>query len=83
MNWKTDLKLADLDAATRIEVTCKRCGLCRYEPQAALLRQPELAQAYLDEVEHALRCSNRFCRGAVRVALIHDDKTEGFVGGMA
>jgi hypothetical protein len=34
-------------------------------------------------VERALRCSNRFCRGAVRIALIHDDKTEGFVGGMA
>jgi hypothetical protein len=83
MNWKTDLKLADLDAATRLEVTCKRCGLCRYEPREALLRQQELAQAYIDEVERALRCSNRFCRGAVRVALIHDDKTEGFVGGMA
>jgi len=48
-----------------------------------LLRQQELAQAYIDEVERALRCSSRFCRGAVRVALIHDDKTEGFVGGMA
>jgi len=83
MNWKTDLKLADLDAATRVEVTCKRCGLCHYEPCAALMRNPELAQAYLDEVEHALRCSDRFCRGAVRVALIHDGKTEGFVGGMA
>ncbi|HUZ91930.1 MAG TPA: hypothetical protein VMU78_08530 [Methylocella sp.] len=83
MSWKTDLKLADLDAAMHIEVTCKRCGLCRYEPQAALMRQPELAQAYLDEVEHALRCSNRFCQGRVRIALIHDDKMEGFVGGMA
>jgi hypothetical protein len=82
MNWKTDLKLADLDAATRLEVTCERCGLCRYEPLAALVRRPELAQAYLDEVEHALRCSNRFCRGAVRVALTHDGKTEGFAGGM-
>jgi hypothetical protein len=47
MNWKTDLKLADLDAATRLEVTCKRCGLCRYEPREALLRQQELAQAYI------------------------------------
>jgi hypothetical protein len=83
MNWKTDLKLADLDAAARIEVTCKCCGLSRYEQQAALLRQPELAQAYLDEVKRALRCSNRYCRGAVRIALIHDGKTEGFVGGMA
>ncbi|WGJ14993.1 hypothetical protein QEV83_01395 [Methylocapsa sp. D3K7] len=83
MNWKTDLKLADLDAATRLEVTCKRCGLCRYEASAALMRDPELTQAYLDEVEHTLRCSDRVCRGAVRVALVHDSKTEGFVGGMA
>lgn len=83
MNWKTDLKLADLDAGTQIEVVCKRCGLSRYELQAALMQRPDLAQAYLDEVEHALRCSNRSCRGAAQIALIHDDKTEGFVGGMA
>jgi hypothetical protein len=83
MNWKTDLKLADLDPATRIEVTCKRCGLCRYEQQAALMQWPELVQAYIDEVERALRCSNRFCKGTVRIALSFDDKTEGFVGGMA
>ncbi len=83
MNWKTDLKLADLEPATRLEVTCKRCGLSRYEQQAALMQCPELTQAYLDEVERALRCSNRLCQGAVRVALVHDGKTEGFVGGMA
>jgi hypothetical protein len=40
-------------------------------------------QAYLDEVECALRCSDHFCKGAVRIALSFDDKTEGFVGGMA
>ncbi|SFK14825.1 hypothetical protein [Methylocapsa palsarum] len=83
MSWKSDLKLADLDAATLIEVTCKRCGLSRYKQQAALMQRPELEQAYLDEVEGALRCSNRFCQGAVRVALTFDDHTEGFVGGMA
>jgi hypothetical protein len=82
MNWKTDLKLADLDAGTRLEVTCKRCGLSRYEHQAALMQRPELVQAYLDEVERALRCSNRSCKGTVRIALLHDGKTEGFVGGM-
>ena len=83
MNWKTDLKLADLDAATAIEITCKRCGLARYETQAQLIKRPGLQQAYLDEVERALQCSNRFCRSQVRISLIHDDKTEGFVGGMA
>jgi hypothetical protein len=82
MSWKTDLKLADLGAGTQIEVICKRCGLCRYESQAALMQRQELAQAYLDEVEQALRCSNRSCRGNVRIALPHGDKVEGFVGGM-
>jgi hypothetical protein len=38
---------------------------------------------YLDEVEYNLHCSNRFCHGGVRISLIHDDKNEGFVGGMA
>ncbi len=42
----------------------------------------EVAHAYIDEVERELKCSSRICRGAVRVALIYDDKTEGFVGGM-
>jgi hypothetical protein len=82
MSWKTDLKLADLEAGTQIEVTCQRCRLSHYEIQGELMRRPELAQAYLDQVEQALRCSNRFCRGAVRIALLHDGKMEGFVGGM-
>lgn len=83
MNWKTDLKLADLDAATAIEIVCKRCGLFRYETRAQLMVQFKFQHAYLDEVEYSLHCSNRFCRGGVRISLIHDDKNEGFVGGMA
>jgi hypothetical protein len=47
------------------------------------MRRPEFRQAWLDEVECALRCTDRFCKGAVRIALTFDDKTEGFVGGMA
>jgi hypothetical protein len=58
MNWKTDLKLADLDPVTRLEVSCKRCGLSRYEQQSVLMQRPELTQAYLDEVERALRCAD-------------------------
>lgn len=83
MNWKTDLKLADLEAGTAIEVMCKRCGLARYETQTRLMQRPEFTQAYLDEVEYSLHCSNRLCHGGVRISLIHDDKNEGFVGGMA
>ena len=78
MSWKTDLQLADLDPGARIEITCKRCNLTRYEEQAQLIEQPGMQHAYLDEVEKALRCSDRFCRGSVRLALVHDDKTEGW-----
>jgi hypothetical protein len=45
--------------------------------------RPEFKQAYLDEIEQALKCAGRLCNGPVRIALIHDGKTEGFVGGMA
>lgn len=83
MNWKTDLKLSDLDDAAPVEVTCRRCGQTRTETAAALMRRPEFEQAYLDEVERALKCAGRSCQGPVRIALIHDGKTEGFVGGMA
>ncbi len=83
MNWKHDMKLSDLDPGTPLEVVCKRCGLSRYEKQSELLQNKALKQAYLDEVEAALKCRNRHCKGSVRISLIYDDKTEGFVGGMA
>lgn len=83
MNWKTDLKLSDLEAKTALEVTCRRCGLTRYEPQERLIKVEALAFAYLDEVEKHLTCASQFCRGPVRIALVHDGKNEGFVGGVA
>lgn len=83
MNWKTDLKLADLDGATPVEIACRSCGQTRTETAAALMRRPEFEQLHLDEVERALTCASRTCRGPVRIAVIHDGKTEGFVGGMA
>src|ERR1035437_560706 len=72
-----------LEAATAIEVVCKRCGLARYETQAKLIAEPRFRNLYLDEVEYSLCCSDRFCRGGVRISLTHDDRNEGFVGGMA
>ncbi len=83
MNWKTDLQVSDLDPETRIELTCKRCGITHYLLPAQVLAQPGMWHAHLDEAEKHLRCASRFCRGPVRLALVHDDKTEGFVGGMA
>jgi hypothetical protein len=83
MNWKTDLKLSDLYDTAPVEVTCRRCGQTRTETAEALMRHAGLEQACLDEVERALKCAGRSCHGPVRIALIHDGKTEGFVGGMA
>lgn len=83
MSWKTDLKCTDLDAIMQIEVTCKRCGIATYETRETLLARGEFNQLYLDEVEMALHCRSRTCRGPVRLALIHKGRMEGFVGGMA
>lgn len=84
MGWKDELRLSDLDPETALELTCKRCGHTHYENAHGIgEKHPGLCRVTLDEVERGLRCSCRFCRGPVRLSLIHDDKTEGFVGGMA
>ena len=82
MNWKTDLKLADVDPTTIFEITCRRCRLCRHEAQDKLLCD-EFKNFYIDEVETALKCKNSSCRGPVRLAMNYGDRSEGFVGGMA
>lgn len=82
MNWKSDLRLYDLEPQTQLEVTCKKCGVTRYETQAVLMKRPGFRHFHIDEVERALKCEARFCKGSVRVSLVHDN-TEGFVGGMA
>jgi hypothetical protein len=82
VSWKTDLHLADLDDGTPLECTCRKCGHVHYEDSTDLMRRDGFEQLYLDEVESRLRCSVPFCKGQVRIALVHDD-TEGFVGGLA
>lgn len=83
MNWKKELKVSDLSPDDLLEVICKKCSNGRYLTQSQLLAMPGMRHAYIDEVEKALECHLRFCKGPVRVSLIHDGKTEGFVGGMA
>jgi hypothetical protein len=83
MNWKAELKLTDLPPEERLEVVCRACGKARYETVGDLLACEVFSQAYIDEVERGLRCADRFCRGTVRVAQVHDGKTDGFVGGLA
>src|ERR1700680_4854608 len=84
MNWKTDLRLNDLGPTTPIEIVCKRCGLTRTPTQAQVIAaDPGLVRLYCDEVEASLHCSLSHCRGGVRISILHDDKSEGWVGGMA
>ena len=83
MNWKTDLQLRDIAASQRIEATCKKCRHTHYVDAAALLAQPELQFIYMDELERMVMCRARHCGGTVRIALVHEGETEGFVGGLA
>ena len=83
MSWKTKLQLLDLDESQPIEVTCRKCGYSHYEKASNLLHRQDLKYAYLDEVESRLRCQQRGCHGAVRIALSNDSETEGFMGGLA
>jgi hypothetical protein len=71
------------DTLTLTGAQCRVCGQTRTEIAEAIMRANSLVQASLDEVEQALLCSDWFGRGRVRIALIHDGKNEGFVGGMA
>lgn len=44
MNWKTELKLNDLEGTEEFELTCKRCRITRVTTQAQLVRnEPALA----------------------------------------
>jgi hypothetical protein len=74
------MKIGDLPADTDIEATCTRCGLMHYRRAGDLA---SYAGLYLDEAERRIRCRTRTCGGAVRIALIHQNRMEGFVGGMA
>ena len=81
--WKSGLQLRDLAPETEVEITCRQCRLMRYEPVSVIVEQLKSDQLCLDQVETRLRCRARGCNGAVRIALLHDDLSEGFVGGMA
>ena len=83
MNWKRELQLRDIDTAQLIEASCKRCGHTHYLDAPVLLSRPELQFIYIDELERMTVCKARHCNGSVRLALVHDRDTEGFVGGLA
>ena len=83
MTWKHEIQLRDLDAEQSIEVTCRRCARTYYEQASALLELGDaMGYAYLNEIEKRLACKDRGCRGPVRIALMDNTETGGFVGGL-
>jgi hypothetical protein len=83
VTWKDELQLRDLDADQSIEVTCRRCARTYYEQASALLEQGDtMRYVYLDEMEKRLACKYRGCQGPVRITLMDNTETEGFVGGL-
>jgi len=83
MTWKTETRVCDLPGDTDLEVTCKSCGLFRYEIARQLVSQARLGQLYLDELERALYCRDKHCRGSQRIAITYEHLSQAFIGGMA
>jgi hypothetical protein len=83
MSWKREIKLSDLDDTQEIELTCQKCGIVTYQTPLSLLVNQKLNQLYLDEVETLLLCPTRVCRSHIKLSLVYESKTEGFVGGLA
>lgn len=83
MSWTSELRLDDLPGEERLEAACKTCGAHRFYTAAQLLQIKDLEQAYLDQVESILRCSQKHCRGHVRLYRADPGDTEAFVGGLA
>ena len=83
MNWKRQLQISDLAPEQKLEMTCRRCGHVHYHTRETLLALQARPSLYLDEVEHRASCKGRDCRGGIRMVLIQNSDTSGFVGGLA
>jgi len=78
-----DTALRDLDDTTVIESTCMRCLYCWLQSPVQLQIKVDHKNVYLDEVARHLACPRPGCRHVgVRLTLIKNQDTSGFVGGM-
>lgn len=83
MSWLEDTALRDLDDRVLIETVCVRCGYEKIYSVTEVLLRVDHRGVYLDEVAKNLICVRPQCRHAgVRLTLIRDTDTSGFVGGM-
>lgn len=83
MTWLTDTSLRDLDEKVIIESTCMRCLHVWLQSPLQLLLKVAHRDVHLDEVARHLACPRPGCRHVgVRLTLIKNEETSGFVGGM-
>ena len=83
MTWLEDTSLRDLDDSVVIEATCLRCRHTWLQSSTQLLLKVDHRDVRLDEVAKHLACTRPGCRHVgVRLTLICDEDTSGFVGGM-
>lgn len=83
MNWQRDMALRDLDDSVVLEATCLRCLHVWLQSPVELLIKVDHRDVRLSEVAKNLACPRPHCRHVgVRLALIKNEDTSGFVGGM-
>lgn len=83
MSWQEDMALRDLGEDTIVEATCMRCLHVWQQTPLQLLLKVVHRDVRLDEVAKHLACRRPGCRHVgVRLTLINNEDTSGFVGGM-
>jgi len=83
VTWLEDMALRDLDESVIIEATCMRCLHTWLQSPLQLLIKVDHRDVRLDEVAKNLACPRQGCRHVgVRLTLIKNEETSGFVGGM-
>ena len=83
MTWLEDMSLRDLDDGVILEATCLRCLHVWLQSPLQLLIKVSHRDVRLDEVAKNLACPRQGCHHVgVRLTLIKNEDTSGFVGGM-
>ena len=83
MGWREDMALRDLDDTMLIEATCLKCLHTWLESPLQLLLKVDHRDVRLSEVAENLPCKRPHCTHVgVRVMLIRNEETSGFVAGM-
>ena len=81
--WKTQIRVGDLEADQKLEMTCRSCGATHYLMAGIVAKITGRKFWYLDELEKQSSCRKRDCDGRVHLALARANETSSFVGGLA